>query len=80
MARLLEYLNIHHTIGEELTKDEFISLSAGKRYRPKSDKIYYLRISRCCVIRFSKLIGFRIKRKMVTLMTLIRESRFKEIC
>ena len=80
MARLLEYLNIHHTIGEELTRDEFISPSTGKRYKPKFNKIYYLRISRCCVKRFSKLIGFRIRRKMDALMTLIRESRFKEIC
>ena len=30
MARLLEYLNIHHTIGKELIRDEFISPSTGK--------------------------------------------------
>ena len=80
MGKLLDYLDIHYTTGEEMTKEEFISPRGGKRYKPKSEKIYYLRISRCCVIRFNKLIGFRIKRKMKALMTLIRESKFKEVC
>jgi len=31
MARLLEYLDIHHTIGEEFMKDEFISPNTGKK-------------------------------------------------
>ncbi|MCS7135385.1 MAG: hypothetical protein NZ893_03035 [Candidatus Aenigmarchaeota archaeon] len=75
---LLDYLGIHSTILKSKNK-EFISPKTNKKYRPKSEYIYSVRIKRCCVKRFYKLIGFRIKRKQEELSKLV-QTRFRYIC
>jgi len=79
MGILLDILGIHYTIGYQRLK-EFISPQTGKEYKPKSEKIYQLRIKRCCTIRFSKEIGFKITRKRYALERLIERSTFKDAC
>jgi hypothetical protein len=79
MGILLDMLEIHYTINQQKTR-EFVSPQTGKKYRPKSEKIYRLRIRRCCVIKFSKEVGFKIRRKRYLLERLIKGAKFKDIC
>ncbi|MEN2975493.1 MAG: LAGLIDADG family homing endonuclease, partial [Candidatus Caldarchaeales archaeon] len=78
MKALLDNLRIHSTIIKEKSR-EFISPSTKKRYKPKSEYVYSLRIRRCCVVRFKHIIGFRIKRKQEELVKLTN-TKFKHIC
>lgn len=79
MACLLDILDIHYTTGCFENK-EFVSPRNGKKYRPKSNKTYIIRIQRCCIIKFNNLIGFRIIRKKEQLIKLIENSNFKKVC
>ena len=79
MGVLLDLLGIHYTINRQKTK-EFISPQTGKKYKPKSEEIYRLRIRRCCTVKFSREVGFKIRRKKYALDKLIDNTKFKNIC